>query len=297
VVGFVIVTLVSAINLSKGENKMKRLVPVLFLLIALPVSAFADVGHSQEGKFTRHYAGSLFEVTEKGRYSVEMLVIGNELKTGMNAVDVIVHDESDADVMGAEITLTPWMPDMGHGVKEVPKVTERGGGLYSIENVEISMPGRWELRVKVKKGKTKDEVVFEFPDVHPAGMMHEHKPTAAEVPSDVNMSRIVESEAGAFRVSYMSDSEPVPINKVHGWRLYIETASGEPVTDAEISIDGDMPEHGHGMPTKPRVARNLGGGVYAVEGMKFQMPGWWVVHFRISSGGTEDTATFNLILR
>jgi hypothetical protein len=276
---------------------MKRLFPGVVLLIILPVAAFADVEHPKESKFKRHYAESLFQVADKGLFSVEMLVIGNELKTGINTVDVIVHDESDADVMGAEITLTPWMPEMGHGVKEVPKVTERGGGLYSVENVEISMPGRWELRVKIKKGRTKDEVVFDFPDVHTAGMMHEHKPTAAEVPSDVNMSRIVESEDGAFRVSYMSDAEPVPVGEVHGWRLIIETAAGAPVTDAEISIDGDMPEHGHGLPTKPRVARNLGGGVYAVEGMKFQMPGWWVVHFKISSGGVEDTVTFNLMLR
>jgi hypothetical protein len=253
------------------------------------------MGHS-EGKFTQHYANSIFKVTEKGRYSVEMIIIGNELKTGMNAVDVIVHDEDDADVMSAEITVTPWMPEMGHGVKEVPKVFERGGGLYSIENVEISMPGLWELRLKIKKGKVKDKVVFEFPDVHPGGMMHEHKPTAAAVPPDLNLSQTVESENGAFRVSYTSDSEPVPVGAVHGWKLYIETPDGKPVTDAEITTDGDMPEHGHGLPTKPQ-ARNLGDGNYAIEGMKFQMPGWWVVHFRISSGDTEDTVTFNLMPR
>jgi hypothetical protein len=31
--------------------------------------------------------------------------------------------------------------------------------------------------------------------------------------------------------------------------------------------------------------------------MKFQMPGWWVVNFTISSGGVEDRVTFNLQLR
>jgi hypothetical protein len=271
---------------------MKRLALLILLVTLFPLSAQAETG-----KFTRHYAESLFQVADKGLYSVEMLVIGNELKTGINTVDVIVHDKNDADVMGAEITVTPWMPEMGHGVKEEPTVIERGGGLYSVENVEISMPGHWELRVEVKKGKVEDTVVFDFPDVHTAGEKHEHKPTAAEVPADVNMSRIVQSEGGAFRVSYMSDEEPVPVGEVHGWRLIIETAAGEPVTEAEISIDGDMPEHGHGMPTKPRVARNLGGGVYAVEGMKFQMPGWWVVYLRISSGGTVDTVTFNLMPR
>ncbi len=94
----------------------------------------------------------------------------------------------------------------------------------------------------------------------------------------------------------MSDSMPVPINKFHGWKVYVETADGKPVTDATIAIDGEMPQHGHGLPTKPRVARNLGGGVYEIEGMKFQMPGWWVVNLTVSSGGVSDRASFNLML-
>lgn len=276
---------------------MRKLAVLVLIAVLCPLPAFADVGHSGEGKFTRHYAQSLFKVTDSGLYSVEMLVIGNELKIGTNAVDVIVHDAKDADVMGAEITVTPWMPGMGHGVKEKPVVTERGGGLYSVENVEISMPGRWELRVKVKKGEAEDVAVFGFPDVHPAGEMHEHMPTHAEVPEGLNLSHIRQSRNGSFRVAYISDTVPIPVNRVHGWRLYMETAEGVAVTDAGISIDGNMPEHGHGMPTRPRVGRNLGGGVYELEGMKFQMPGWWVVKFAISSGGVEDNVTFNLMLK
>jgi hypothetical protein len=272
---------------------MRKIALLALLLVALPLAAQAA-----EKKFTRHYAESNFMVTEDELYSVEMLVIGNMLKVGMNSVDVIIHDSNDNDVMGAEVTVTPWMPEMGHGVKEVPKVTDRGGGLYSVENVEISMPGLWQLRVKVKKDGKEDTAVFEFPEVHtPGGMMHHHEPTASMVPSDLNVSRIVESDEGVFRVTWMSDAEPVPVNRVHGWKIYIETADGTPVTDAEISIDGDMPEHGHGLPTKPKVKRNLGGGLYVIQGMKFQMPGWWVLHFTVSAGGKEDTVTFNLMPR
>jgi hypothetical protein len=102
---------------------------------------------------------------------------------------------------------------------------------------------------------------------------------------------------GLFKVSYESELDPIAINRFHGWRLTVKTPEGEPVAGAEISITGDMPEHGHGMPTQPFVTEELQGGVYVVEGMKFQMPGWWVVNFRIMAGGKEDTVTFNLRLR
>jgi hypothetical protein len=51
-----------------------------------------------------------------------------------------------------------------------------------------------------------------------------------------------------------------------------------------------MPQHGHGLPTRPRVTRELAGGVYEVGGVRFNMGGWWELKFTI--GG--DTVTFNL---
>ena len=52
-----------------------------------------------------------------------------------------------------------------------------------------------------------------------------------------------------------------------------------------IQVSGDMPEHRHGMPTQPQVTQNLGGGDYLVEGMRFQMGGWWAVTFAIDADG------------
>jgi hypothetical protein len=105
------------------------------------------------------------------------------------------------------------------------------------------------------------------------------------------------SAQGAFRVSYRSDAATVPVGRLHTWTLHVATNDGAPVTDAEITLDGDMPEHRHGLPTKPRVTRHLGNGDYLVEGIKFQMGGWWVVDFRIRAGGREDTVRFNLQLK
>lgn len=49
-----------------------------------------------------------------------------------------------------------------------------------------------------------------------------------------------------------------------------------------------MPVHNHGMPTQPRMTRELGGGRYLVEGMRFHMRGEWIVEMRITSGGVSD---------
>lgn len=72
--------------------------------------------------------------------------------------------------------------------------------------------------------------------------------------------------------------------------------AGMPVEGATISVDGGMPQHGHGLPTTPRVTRALGEGAYQVEGLKFNMGGWWEVKFRIEAAAGVDSVTFNLAL-
>jgi hypothetical protein len=105
------------------------------------------------------------------------------------------------------------------------------------------------------------------------------------------------SAQGLYRASYRSDPAPVPVGKLHSWVLHVESPDGKPVTDAAITLDGDMPEHRHGLPTRPRVTRHLGNGDYLVEGVKFQMGGWWVMDFAIAAGGRSDTVRFHLQLK
>ncbi len=105
------------------------------------------------------------------------------------------------------------------------------------------------------------------------------------------------TENGHFIVSAASRLDPVVINETHAWTLHVETADGNPVPDAEIAIDGGMPEHNHGFPTAPRVTENLGEGKYLLEGMRFNMGGAWVLTLEISSGGQSDTVTFEFELK
>jgi hypothetical protein len=98
-----------------------------------------------------------------------------------------------------------------------------------------------------------------------------------------------------FAVSYVSDPSPVPLLKIHSWTITVRDAAGNPVPDARVTVLGGMPAHGHGLPTAPQV-QNLGGGRYLIEGLKFHMPGAWVVGFRIKDGPRVDSVNFDLQL-
>jgi hypothetical protein len=211
---------------------------------------------------------------------------------GVNTVEIIVHHASGGDVPQAELTVTPWMPSMGHGVMQKPVVTERGGGLYSVDNVVLSMTGHWQLQVKVAKDDKEDTAVFNFPEVKAMG--HEHAMMHAPPPKDLDYATMKMTANNAYNVMYKSIGGQIRINRIHSWELTINDAAGQPVNDAMVTVVGDMPEHGHGLPTQPEIIKVGAGGLYRVDGMKFTMPGWWVVTVSIMVDGVHDSVSFNL---
>ncbi len=76
--------------------------------------------------------------------------------------------------------------------------------------------------------------------------------------------------------------------------LVVDGKTGQAVTNAGITIDGGMPQHGHGLPTRPRVTKNLGNGSYEISGLRFNMGGWWELKLTITTAAGTDTVTFNL---
>ncbi|MDO9084771.1 MAG: FixH family protein [Anaerolineaceae bacterium] len=124
--------------------------------------------------------------------------------------------------------------------------------------------------------------------LHPIMMGRESAPT------NLDTSSTLLSDDGLFQVSWSSDPAEVPLNQIHTWTLHIETPDGQPVENATVLVEGGMPQHGHGLPTNPQVTEFLGNGDYLVEGMRFQMTGFWEVRFIINSGEQSDSITFNL---
>jgi len=91
------------------------------------------------------------------------------------------------------------------------------------------------------------------------------------------------------------DGAPV-INKMHTWILHVENADGIGIEGASIEVTGGMPEHNHGLPTKPRVTKELGGGDYRLEGMRFHMRGYWEIVVSITTDGGTSKVTIPLQL-
>jgi hypothetical protein len=94
----------------------------------------------------------------------------------------------------------------------------------------------------------------------------------------------------------LQPDQPLRPRRMHTLRVAITDAAGVPVDEATIQIERGMPQHGHGLPTRPRVTRALGNGLYEIEGVRFNMGGWWELKLAISAPSGSDVVTFNLAL-
>lgn len=118
----------------------------------------------------------------------------------------------------------------------------------------------------------------------------------APPPKELDLSRAKASEKGIFAIEIAPEAGRFRQGELHAWIVTLKTADGAPVESATIAVDGGMPDHGHGLPTSPQVTSYLGDGRYRVEGVKFNMSGWWELKFAVSAPQGDDQAVFNLTL-
>lgn len=93
------------------------------------------------------------------------------------------------------------------------------------------------------------------------------------------------SPSGKYRLSLFCNDSTIPLQKIHSWTLHVEDAAGKPAENLKIFMDGGMPMHRHGFPTKPRVTDHLANGDYRIDGIKFNMAGHWEMIFNINEKG------------
>lgn len=115
-------------------------------------------------------------------------------------------------------------------------------------------------------------------------------------PKDLDVALDKPSAAGLYRVALVPPAQAPAINQMHSWKVKLATADGQPVHGATFAVDGGMPQHGHGLPTQPRVTRELAAGTYQLDGMKFSMTGWWEVKLAIDGPQGADKVTFNTVV-
>ena len=116
-----------------------------------------------------------------------------------------------------------------------------------------------------------------------------------QAPADLDYSLSHASEYGLYAVTLEPAVEPIPVGQLHAWTVAVTTPGGAPVK-ADIVFDGGMPQHGHGLPTVPKVMGEDAKGRAIVGGVRFNMPGWWELKVHLDGAAGEDTATFNIAL-
>lgn len=114
-------------------------------------------------------------------------------------------------------------------------------------------------------------------------------------PDGLDLARSKATFNGLYMIAIEPEAEPLRQGPLHAWIVSVSTPDGQPVVDARLGVDGGMPQHGHGLPTRPE-ASDIGDGRYRVEGMRFNMGGWWVLKLAVEGPAGNDEAEFNLVL-
>ena len=97
------------------------------------------------------YTAGLSKPTASGALKIELMDATPAPPQKLsNALVLKVVDAGGAPVDGATLSVTPFMPDHGHGSSVKPTVMPMGGGVYAVSNVYLPMPGLWRLTVTVQ---------------------------------------------------------------------------------------------------------------------------------------------------
>jgi hypothetical protein len=141
-------------------NRISRARFSRLLLCALVASWLTACGGA-EGT-----AGSREQESIGLRGAIEFTLIPEApLVQGENDLQLTLRDAASGEVVqGASIEVTALMPAMGHEAAGAPSIEEAGGGAYVVRDLALSMPGRWDVHVKVEHQGRTDEIHF-FYDV------------------------------------------------------------------------------------------------------------------------------------
>jgi hypothetical protein len=116
----------------------------LLAIVTCGLASCVDVGSS---------SGELAAVkSDSGSLSIVVATVsGASLDRGTNSLEFEITS-AGAGVDGLSLDVTPWMPAMGHGASVKPSVHAEGQGKYLVENVELFMPGLWQLQTTFSNG-------------------------------------------------------------------------------------------------------------------------------------------------
>jgi len=150
--------------------EMTRL-PFLPVLATLALGGFAlgcsaDPGSDAPVTFPAEPFATL--ASDTGALTIEIRTAPEQPPTrGLFSVEYRIAEATTAahpPAEGLTLSVVPWMPEMGHGSSIKPSVTAGGDGRYVVSDVDMVMPGKWELRTTIA-GSSDDGATptFEIP--------------------------------------------------------------------------------------------------------------------------------------
>ena len=105
------------------------------------------------------------------------------------------------------------------------------------------------------------------------------------------------TENGLYTIRILPQMADIPIAERHAWTVTIRNQQGHAVQPSQLAFYGGMRGHGHGLPSTPKVTRELEPGTYLVEGVLFNMHGDWEIVVGVVGPPGPDKVTFELDIR
>ena len=144
---------------------------ILGSVVALAGCGSDDTTASTEHEHTNtcgvtadEYTAAMTKMGAAGKFEIMLMESnpGPPIK-GENTWMIHVMDMAGAGVPGATVTVTPFMPEHGHGSPIDPVLTDEGDGMYMATPISFSMPGIWENTITANDGAgNEDSVVYTF---------------------------------------------------------------------------------------------------------------------------------------
>jgi hypothetical protein len=76
-------------------------------------------------------------------------------------VRLFEHADVDTPMTGAEVVVSGWMPDHGHGMNRRPLAAEVAPGRYRVRGMLFHMSGSWQLFIDVIQGGVSERAQFD----------------------------------------------------------------------------------------------------------------------------------------
>ena len=112
------------------------------------------------------------------------------------------------------------------------------------------------------------------------------------------------TQVGRYQVAVSFDPDPPKLGELFRATARVTLADGRPVETAKVELDARMPQHEHGMETRPRLrpgqceAGDDGvercrhqDGIYIFDGFKFHMAGDWTLLATIEGPKGPDSTS------